>query len=148
MVERVEERTVDEVRGPDHGGRLDKEAPRDASDGEADELGGHDDKPLVCEVVLLTVVHALNGDDICRVRALAPDGGHDRHEDLQSDRYGRLVTGIDSSGPKPRKGLQLTCSLMVNGPSFSATPNKVTFGINRAHSLPHGNDRSWATSWS
>ncbi len=28
---------------------MNEEAARDASDGEADELGGHDDHPLVCE---------------------------------------------------------------------------------------------------
>lgn len=63
-VEGVEERAGDEVGGPDHGGRLHEETTGDTTDRETDELGGHDEQPLVAEVVCLVVVHPLHCNDI------------------------------------------------------------------------------------
>ena len=78
---------------PTHGRGLHKEATGNSTDRETNELSRHDDHPLVCstldgklckqrsgltrEVVVLVVVHPLDGNDIRSVGAICTNGGHD-----------------------------------------------------------------------
>ena len=84
-VQGVEERAQHEVGGPDHGRRRDEEAASNTADRETDELGGHDDHPLVAKVVGLVVVNALYRDDIRGVGRTGTDACHDSNEYLQSN---------------------------------------------------------------
>jgi hypothetical protein len=90
-VQGVEKRAQDQVGRPDHGGRGDEEATRDTTDREADELGGHDDHPLVREVVALAIEHALHSDDVRSVRRLVADASHDSDEHVLLDSEGTRV---------------------------------------------------------
>jgi hypothetical protein len=63
-VQSIEQRTVDQVGGPDHRRRLDQESASNTADGETDDLCGHDHQPLVSKVGVLVVIHALDGYDI------------------------------------------------------------------------------------
>ncbi len=58
------EANAEEHSEPTHGRRSNEEASRNAADGKADELRGHDYQPLVKEAVRLIVVYTLHGDDV------------------------------------------------------------------------------------
>ena len=65
-----------------HGRGLDEEPSRNPANGEADELSGHDDHPLVPEIELLPVKDALDGDDVGSVGRPGADTSHDGNEDM------------------------------------------------------------------
>jgi hypothetical protein len=64
-VQGIKQRAGDKIGRPDHRGRLDKEATSNAADGKPDELGGHDEHPLIAEVILLVIESALDGNNVC-----------------------------------------------------------------------------------
>lgn len=76
-MERVEQSASDQVHGPDHRRWSDQETTHDTTDGKANELSRHYDKPLVREVVRLVVVYSLDGNDISCVCRASTDRGHD-----------------------------------------------------------------------
>lgn len=70
-----------------HGGRRNKEATHDAPNGEADQLGRHDDEPLIGEAPDFVIVGALNSHDIRRVCRAASHIGHDGNQDMSGSHY-------------------------------------------------------------
>jgi hypothetical protein len=63
-VEGVEERSVDQGSGPDHGRRPDQELSVKTTQAEPDHLGRDDQEKLVTVVPPLVVEESLNGDDV------------------------------------------------------------------------------------
>lgn len=84
-MERVEQRGVDEGRGPDHRARPDEEVATDAREGEAEHLCGDDEEELVRRAPSLEVENALGRDDVRRVCATRDDIGHDRDQTVLLD---------------------------------------------------------------
>ncbi len=60
LMQRVAERTADEVGGPNHRRGLDKEPPADTADRETDELGGHNHHPLVWKGESMVALREIN----------------------------------------------------------------------------------------
>ena len=48
-----------------HGWRSNEEPPSNASNAESDQLGGHDDHPLIPKAEVLVIIHPLYRNDIC-----------------------------------------------------------------------------------
>ena len=102
LVQRVEQRRVDESPRPNHTGRPDEESPQQAANREANNLRRQHKHDVIAEGQLLVVEDLLCGDDIGCVYEVRANVGHDCNHDVLLD-----VEWAWVKGPNKTEGAKL-----------------------------------------